>query len=228
MTLGGPAMRVAATVAVVAAFLALAGTGRADDKPGVAEAPALLEEALRRGTVDADAAAEITRWILSEKDDTVARGLIGALRSVELAPRGPDRELWNATADAMLDLFESGLGDAAVHRRRGAGDWPELAALVNAAAPAIAAALRETSTSDRETLSRFLQAIAPTARPMVPSLIQGLRHERPEVRRGAAMALGAMGSAGRAAARDLRRALDDPDPDVRAVAAEALRQIETR
>jgi hypothetical protein len=210
-------------VTMVAAVLARAGTGRAEDKP--ANAPALLEQALRHGAVDADAAAEITRWILSEKDDAVARGLIGALRSADLAPRGPDRELWSATADAMLDLFESGLGDAAAHRRRGAG-WPELAALVNAAAPAIAAALRETSPSDREALSRFLGAMAPTARPMVPSLIQGLRHERAEVRLGAAMALGAMGAAGRPAADELRRALDDPDAEVRVAAADALRRVE--
>ena len=218
--------RTVAASIILAAVLALAGTGRADDEPSAAEPSALLRDALREGTVDADAAAEITRWILSEKDDTVARGLIGALRSAELAPRGPDRELWNATADAMLDLFESGLGDAAVRRRRDAADWPELAALVNAAAPAIAKALRETSPSDREALSRFLGAVAPTARPMVPSFIQGLRHERPEVRRGAAMALGAMGGAARPAAADLRRALDDPDADVRAAAADALRRMD--
>jgi HEAT repeat protein len=61
---------------------------------------------------------------------------------------------------------------------------------------------------------------------MVPSLIQGLRHERPEVRRGAAMALGAMGPGGKAGAEDLRRALDDPDADVRAAAADALKKVE--
>jgi hypothetical protein len=167
-------MRVVAVV-TLAAVLAIAGPGWADDKPAATDAPALLQRALRGGTVDADAAAEITRWILSAKDDTVARGLIGALRSAELAPKGPDREIWNGTADAMLDLFESGLADAAAHRRRRATDWPELAALVNAAAPAIAAALA------------------------------------PEVRRGAALALGTMGPAGKPAADALRRALDDPD-----------------
>jgi HEAT repeat protein len=217
-------MRAAMTMTMVAVVLAQAGTGRAEDKP--ANAPALLEQALRRGAVDADAAAEITRWILSEKDEAVARGLLGALRSADLAPPGPDRELWIATTDAMLELFESGLGDAAVHRRRAVSDWPELAVLVDAAAPAIAAALRETSPSDRQALSRFLGAVAPTARPMVPSLIQGLRHERAEVRLGAAMALGAMGAAGRPAADELRRALDDPDAEVRVAAADALRRVE--
>ena len=222
----GAGMRVTMTVTMAAVVLALAGTGQADDKRASTEAPALLREALRAGTVDADAAAEITRWILSAKEDAVARGLIGAMRSAELAPHGADRELWNNTADAMLDLFESGLRDAAAHRRRGAAEWPELAALVNAAAPAIASALQDTSPSDREALSRFLGALAPTAKPMVPSLVQGLRHERAEVRRGAAMALGAMGPGGKAGAEDLRRALDDPDADVRAAAADALKKVE--
>jgi len=219
---------VVVAVMVTAAVLAVAGTGRAEDKRAATEAPALLREALRGGTVDADAAAEITRWILSAKDDAVARGLIGALRSADVAPRGPDGEIWSATADAMLQLFESGLDDAAAHRRRNATDWPELAALVNAAAPAIAKALQETSPSDRETLSHFLKAVAPTAKPMVPSLVQGLRHERAEVRRGAALALGTMGTAGKPAADELRRALDDPDADVRAAAEDALRKVEGR
>ena len=228
MTPGVLRMRLAKTVTTAAAVLAIAGTGWADDKPVATGAPALLQQALRGGTVDADAAAEITRWILSEKDDAVARGLMGAMRSAELAPRGPDRELWNATAEAMLDVFESGLAEAAAHRRRGASDWTEMAALIRAAAPAIAAALAETSPADRETLSQFLKAVAPTAKPMVPSLIQGLRHRQPEVRRGAALALGTMGRAGQPAADELRRALDDPDADVRAAAADALRKVEGR
>jgi HEAT repeat protein len=220
-------MKNAVMMAAVVA-LAAAGWARAEDKPAMPDPPALLGEALRAGNVDAEAAAALTRWILSEKDDAVARGLADVLRSTDLAPKGADRELWNATAESMAALFESGLGNAAARRRRGANDWPELAALLNAAAPAITEALRETSPSDREALSRVLAALAPTATPMVPSLVQGLRHERPEVRLGAAMALGAMGPAGKRAASDLRRALDDPDPEVRAAAAEALRRIETR
>ena len=220
--------RTATAVTMAAAVVAMAATGWAEDKPAAADVPALLEQALGGGTVDADAAAEITRWILSEKEDAVARGLIGAMRSAEVVPRGPEGEIWSATAEAMLQLFESGLGDAAGHRRRNATDWPELAALVNAAAPAIAKALQETSPSDRETLSHFLKAVGPTAKPMVPSLVQGLRHERAEVRRGAALALGTMGPAGKPAADELRRALDDPDADVRAAAADALRKVEGR
>ena len=219
----------AVVVAAMVAALAAAGTVTARDKePKASDVQALLGEALGGAKVDADAAAAITKWILSEKDDTVARGLADVLRSKELAPRGSDRELWTATAESMAALFESGLGDAAAHRRRGAGDWPELAALLNAAAPAIADALRETSPSDRETMSRVLGALAPTAAPMVPSLVEGLHHARPEVRLGAAMALGAMGPAARRAAPELRRILDDSDPDVRAAAADALRRIETR
>jgi hypothetical protein len=213
----------------VTAIVALAGTGAvkaAEDEPDVHDAPAVLAHALRSGTVEADEAAAITRWILSEKDDTVARGLALALRSTDMKTRGAEGETWNATARAMAALFEGALGDAAARRPRDSQRWPELAALVGAAAPAIAQALGETSPAERETLQRLVQAMAPSATPMLPHLLQGLRHPQPEVRRGAAMALGALGQAGRRAAADLRHALDDPDPGVRAAAADALRRVE--
>lgn len=212
----------------VTAAVALAVAGvvmAADGKPAAREAPALLADALRGGAIDADAAAAITRWILSEKDDAVAQGLVQALRSADLSARGPEAERWNATTRAMVALFERAMLDAGARRPRGA-PWPELAALVDAAAPAVAEALEETDPSDRETMMRFLRAFAPSAGAMLPTLVQGLRHEQPAMRRGAAMALGAMGPAGRRAAGDLRRALDDPNPGVRDAAAAALREME--
>jgi HEAT repeats len=215
--------RVVAMTAVVA--LAGAGMARAHDKRAAADAPALLADALREGKVDADTAAELTRWILSEKDDTVARGLAHALGSIDLTTHGPDGKQWDATARAMVALFGSALGDAAERRPRDASQWPELAALMGAAAPAVAQALHDLPPSDRETLAGFARILAPSATPMVPALLQALRHDQPEVRRGAAAALGVMGPAGRKAAGGLRHALDDPDPGVRDAAADALRRI---
>jgi len=213
---------------VLTAVLTLAGTGTiqaADARPAVTEAPAVLAEALRRGTIDADAAAALTRWILEEKDDVVARGLIDALRSADLRATGSDGEPWNATARAMAGLFESALDDAAGRRRHGAAQWSELAAVVDAAAPVIAQELGRMSPSDRDAVMRTLQAVAPSATPMLPVLARALRHDRPEVRRAAALALGAMGPRARRAVADLRQALDDPDPGVRAAAANALRRV---
>jgi HEAT repeat protein len=126
----------------------------------------------------------------------------------------------------MAALFESALGDAAARRPRDAAQWPELVALVDAATPVIADALRETDPAQIDTLMRVLDAVAPRAAPILPPLVQALRHQRPEVRRGAATVLGAMGHAGSGAAADLRRALDDDDAGVRAAAADALRRIE--
>ena len=219
------------TVVATAVVVVLGGPAlcaAADKGRGNGEASALLGEALRRGEVDPDTAATITRWILEGKDDAVARGLAAALRSTDLTAHGREAQRWNGTVQALGALLESALADASAHRRRDAGQWPELAALVGAAAPAIAATLQETSPSDRESILRFVQAIAPAATPMVQPLIQGLRHEQAEVRRGAAAGLGAMGAAGRGAKAELERALQDPDADVRAAAAEALRRIESR
>jgi len=215
-------------VVAMTAVLAMAGAGmaRAHDKRAAADAPALLADALREGKVDADTAAELTRWILSEKDDTVARGLAHALGSIDLTTHGSDGKQWDATARAMAALFQSALGDAAARRPRDASQWPELAALMSAAAPAVAQALHDLPPSDRDTLAGFARMLAPSATPMVPALVQALTHAQPEVRRGAAAALGAMGASGRPAAASLRRALDDPDPAVRNAAADALRQIE--
>ena len=155
----------------------------------------------------------------------VARGLIDALRSADLRATGSDGEPWNATARAMAGLFESALDDAAGRRRHGAAQWSELAAVVDAAAPVIAQELGRMSPSDRDAVMRTLQAVAPSATPMLPVLARALRHDRPEVRRAAALALGAMGPRARRAVADLRQALDDPDPGVRAAAANALRRV---
>jgi len=223
--------RVTLGMVVVAAVAAVLGgpalCGAADKGRANGEA-SLLAEALRRGEVDADTAATLTRWILEGKDDAVARGLASALRSTDLTARGPEAQRWNGTVQALGALLESALADASAHRRRDAGQWPELAALVGVAAPAIAATLQETDAKDREALLGFVRAIAPSATPMVQPLIQGLRHEQPEVRRGAAMALGALGAGGRGAKAELERSLQDPDADVRAAAADALRRIESR
>ena len=224
--------RVTLGMVAVTAFVGILGgpvvCAAADKGRDKDEAAALLGEALRHGEIDPEAAAAVTRWILEGKDDSVARGLASVLRSADLSAQGPEAERWNGTVQAFGALLESALADASAHRRREPTQWPELAALVGAAAPAVAAALQETSPSDRETMLRFMQAVAPSATPMVEPLIQGLSHESAEVRRGAAMGLGALGTAGRGAKAALERALQDPDADVRAAAADALRRIESR
>jgi hypothetical protein len=128
---------------VAAAPLASAGTDgprRADRE----DAPRLMKEAVRTGTADAAAFAAIADWILYEKEEKVALGLADVLVALEPSMEGAQGERWNDTTRAMFSLFTGVLRDAAVNRRR-SGDAPdaEIAALVKAATPAVAAALRE-------------------------------------------------------------------------------------
>lgn len=62
----------------------------------------------------------------------------------------------------------------------------------------------------------------------LPLLVEALGDEAPLVRREAALALGRLGPAGRAAVQALQRALHDRDASVRDAVQEALQQIESR
>lgn len=130
--------------AAAAMLLTMASAAHAaDDKRDTRQAPALLADAVRKGDVDADTAAEITRWILSARQDAVARGLIEVMRSADLPVEGRDAELWKPAVNALAALFESALDDGAARRHRDPRHWPELDAVVRTATPAIAAALKE-------------------------------------------------------------------------------------
>jgi hypothetical protein len=87
-----------------------------------------------------------------------------ALRSADLSLAGRQGERWNPALAAMAALFDGALRDAAAHRRRDTKDWPKLTALVRAAAPAIAAALREADPATQAELQRLLAAAAGAVR----------------------------------------------------------------
>jgi hypothetical protein len=211
----------------VAACAAVSPVSAEERRPEPLEVTRKMVEGLRTGTVDAAAAAEITRWILHEKHEVVARSLVEVLRSVDLAGGGQEAERWTETARAMAGLFESALTHAAERRPRDTAGWRELQAVVSAAGPAVADALRESDPAARASLKAILGVAAPSLPGMAAPLAQALGHESAEVRQGAAALLGAMGAAGRPALSALRRAQQDPDAGVRAVAAEAVRRIES-
>lgn len=129
-----------------------------------AEAPARLQEVLRSGRFEPRDVALISRWVLEEKEETVARGIGDALRSADPTLAGRQGERWNPALGAMVALFDSALRDAGANRRRDTKAWPELTALVKAAAPAIAASLREADPALRAELQRLLGAMAEAER----------------------------------------------------------------
>src|SRR5262245_36853823 len=112
-------------------------------RSGADDAAARLAQAMRTGTFDAADAAAIVGWVLRARDEEVAEGFRHALRSADPGV-GAEGGRWDATAQAMVRLFERALADAASHRRSGGDDWNEVADLLKAAAPAVAAALGDT------------------------------------------------------------------------------------
>ena len=220
-------MRFALVVAVTVSLSMMGRVGAAEDRRE--DAPRLLKDAVRTGTAEPADLAAIVSWVLHEKEETVAAGFAEVLGSLDVpaAANGNDGERWAPVASAMVDLFTAALRDAQTHRvRRGTDVPPELVALMRAAAPAVAASLREASPESLEPLRAALSGFSRTAgKDVVPELVRALRHEDATVRRGAATLLSTMGPAAQVAMPDLRAALDDPDPDVRAAARAALTQL---
>lgn len=218
-------------ISVVAAEWA-AAEAPSSGRRGEVDGPRLLAEALRSGTADAGTISAIVRWVLEEKEEKVAPGLVEALKAV--APTAssptagsPEAERWNAAARGAIAVFEGLLEDAQAHRRRdGRSALRDLAPVIGAAAPAVADALREADPAASESLLVALRVFAPAAKDLLPPLAQALRHDQPAVRLGAATALGALGPAAREAIPDLRSALRDPDAAVREAAAQALKRIQ--
>jgi hypothetical protein len=195
----------------------------ASDSPP-ADAPRLLSEALRTGTADARSAAAIAQWVLTEKEEKVAAGMVDALREVQPPTSGPEAERWNATARAVIGSFQTLLKDAQAHRRRDGEDV--VRDLMAVAGPAMIAALSEVEPSAREQVTRAVGTVAAPAAPdLVPQLVEALRNADASVRRGAATVLGAMGKDARAAAPNLAALANDPDPGVREAAAQALEKV---
>jgi hypothetical protein len=158
------------TVLMVVALISFASAQRATAEPperGERErAPRLLGEALRSGTADAETIATIVRWVLEEKEEKVAPALAAALGAaagdldaVTADPR------WSAAARGAIALFEGLLDDARSHRRRDEGSVArDLAPIIDAAAPAVADALREADAPTRHAVIQAWKLFAPALR----------------------------------------------------------------
>ena len=83
-------------------------------------------------------------------------------------------------------------------------------------------ALREKDGSVRAKAARALGSIGPAAREAIPVLLDALQDREAHVRWDAARALGQIGAA---AAEGLAAAVNDKDPVVRQIAADALKKI---
>ncbi len=78
----------------------------------------------------------------------------------------------------------------------------------------------------RSQSARRLSTIRPAPVEAIPTLIGMLSDKETESRRAAVAALGSFGHLAREAILPLNAALSDPDPDVRTLAADALKQIQ--
>ena len=127
------------------------------------DAPRLLGEALRSGTADAETIATIVRWVLEEKEEKVAPALASALRAaVGDLDDGTADPRWSAAARGAIALFEGLHDDARGHRRRDEGSVArDLAPIIDAAAPAVADALREVDAPTRQAVIQAWKLFAP-------------------------------------------------------------------
>jgi hypothetical protein len=148
----------------VTAALALGLAGGAAAEERRPDAPRALEEALRTGKADADDVEAIVRWVLREKEETVAREVRRTLQSLDLKGTGPEGQRWDETSRAIFGLFGTVLRDAErLHRRDARSLERELTRVVDAATPALAAALRESDPVGRAIFARGLRALAEAA-----------------------------------------------------------------
>jgi HEAT repeats len=212
-------------VLVAATTAAATGDEHGARGAGREDGPRLLKEAVRAGTADASAIAAIANWVLNEKEEKVATGLAEVLGASDPTATGVGGERWNETGRAVFSLFGAVLRQAESNRRGDAHET-EIAAVVSAAAPAVAGALREADPAARAAFLAVLGGVGPIADDIVPQLAKAVRHPQREVRMGAATALGALGRSARAAIPALLAAANDPDAEVRAAAADALKRIE--
>ena len=131
------------------------------------------------------------------------------------------------TADAPLaELLGRGRDPEPVRvgpEAAGQGEGPTVTFLGSAGSVAILVeALRERDGSVRAKAARALGGIGPAAREAIPVLLDALHDREAHVRWDAARALGQIGAA---AAEGLAAAVNDKDPVVRQIAADALKRI---
>ena len=107
---------------VVVAVLAAGSVAQAGDSDRRADAPRLLKEGLAAGNADLATFAAIADWILHEKEEKVAAGILGALTELEPRLAGREGARWNATTQAMFGLFKTALRDAQSNRRPEKGE----------------------------------------------------------------------------------------------------------
>lgn len=160
-------------LAVAMASVLAAATAGADDARQAArkDAPRLMKEAVTAGTVEAAAFAAIADWILHEKEEKVAAGLIDVLGAVEPEVARAGGERWNDTTRAVFSLFAGVLRDAQGNRRRGGRELDvEIAALVKVATPAVAGALREIDPAERARIEALFAALGPLTGDLAPLL----------------------------------------------------------
>jgi hypothetical protein len=212
-------------VLAAAATAAAASDEHVARRAGRDDAPRLLKEAVRAGTADAAAIAAIADWVLNEKEEKVASGLAEVLGAFGPAVTGGSGERWNETERAVFSLFGAVLRQAESNRRGDAHET-EIAAVVSAAAPAVAGALREADPAARAAFLAVVGSLGPAADDVVPLLAKAVRHPQREVRLGAVKALAAMGRSAAPAIPALLAAADDPDAEVGAAARQALRKIQ--
>ncbi|HMP01175.1 MAG TPA: HEAT repeat domain-containing protein [Gemmatales bacterium] len=129
--------------------------------------------------------------------------------------------------DRVLPVFARGLKDSDLGVRNATCQTVEqFGKRAKALAPDLGKLLMSEDEELTQNAMRALTAMGPDAAPAVPYLIQTLRSENPKLRQLAPPLLGIIGKpAGQEAIPALMTALDDPDPDVRLKAAEALRRL---
>jgi len=149
-------------VLVAAATAAAASDEHVARRAGRDDAPRLLKEAVGAGAADASAIAAIADWVLNEKEEKVAAGLAEVLGDADPAATGLSGERWNGTARAVFALFGAALRQGESNRR---GDklGPEISAVVSAAAPAVAGALREADPAAGAAFLALLGSLGPVA-----------------------------------------------------------------
>ena len=156
-------------ILMLVALISLAPTQRAMAGPPAQkereDGPRLLGEALRSGTADVETIATIVRWVLEEKEEKVAPGLASALQAVVGDfESGTSDPRWSEAARGAIDLFVGLLDDARAHRRRDeASVARDLAPIIDAAAPAVADALRDVDAPTREAVIQAWKLFAPAA-----------------------------------------------------------------